>query len=239
MKRKTPQRNVGPIIDHGKNRPHHIQRSTPYRRPVGKRRSAQWIGYPGRREGQDERLYPSRSSNQLEEATKERLDRKERRLENISKSFSDKPLEFWERVLLKIVTGIIAVVTLTAAIWIPIQLDSPERWGMRYYRGCNDPCQNDESLLSRKEAAFSDVMENFRQGKESRRQMKAFIFRFHAFRRFVQTLLPIFRGANIFFTHQEVITLGIVETGSVSIPGTAVHVDTEGKIYSMTLHFVG
>ena len=69
--------------------------------------------------------------------------------------------------------------------------------------------------------------------------MKAFIFRFHTFRRFVQTLLPIFRGANIFFTHQEVITLGIVETGSVSIPGTGDYVDTEGKIYSMTLHFVG
>lgn len=27
----------------------------------------------------------------------ERLDRKERRLENISKSFSDKPMEFWKR----------------------------------------------------------------------------------------------------------------------------------------------
>ena len=97
MKRKTLQRNVDPIIDHRKNRPHHLQQSTPYRRPVGKRRSAQWIGYPGRREGQDERLYPSRSSNQLEEATKERLDRKERRLENNNKSFSDKPMEFWKR----------------------------------------------------------------------------------------------------------------------------------------------
>ena len=106
-------------------------------------------------------------SVQLEEATKERLDRKERRLENINKSFSDKPMEFWKRVLLKIETGIIAVVALTAAIWIPIQLDSPERWGMRYYRVCNDPCQNDVSLLSRKEAAFSDVMESFRQGKEA------------------------------------------------------------------------
>ena len=40
---------------------------------------------------QDERLYPSRSSNQLEEATKEQ------RLENINKSFSDKPMEFWKR----------------------------------------------------------------------------------------------------------------------------------------------
>ena len=46
---------------------------------------------------QADRLYPSRSSNQLEEATKERLDRKERRLENINKSFSDKPMEFWKR----------------------------------------------------------------------------------------------------------------------------------------------
>ena len=36
-------------------------------------------------------------SVQLEEATKERLDRKERRLENINKSFSDKPMEFWKR----------------------------------------------------------------------------------------------------------------------------------------------
>ena len=44
---------------------------------------------------QADRLYPSRSSNQLEEATKERLDRKERRLENINKSFSDKPMEFF------------------------------------------------------------------------------------------------------------------------------------------------
>ena len=41
--------------------------------------------------------YPSRSSNQLEESTKERLDRKERRLENINKSFRDKPMEFWKR----------------------------------------------------------------------------------------------------------------------------------------------
>ena len=36
-------------------------------------------------------------SVQLEESTKERLDRKERRLENINKSFSDKPMEFWKR----------------------------------------------------------------------------------------------------------------------------------------------
>ena len=46
---------------------------------------------------QADRLYPPRSSIQLEESTKKRLDRKERRLENINKSFRDKPMGFWKR----------------------------------------------------------------------------------------------------------------------------------------------
>lgn len=114
-------------------------------------------------------------SVRLEEDTKKRMEQNELRLESISKSFHVKPLEFWERLLLKVETGIIAIVVLTAVVWIPIRLDSPERWGARYYRVCNDPCQNDEQLLSRKEVAFSDVVESFHQGNESRRQMKALI----------------------------------------------------------------
>lgn len=114
-------------------------------------------------------------SVRLEEDTKERMERNERRLESICKSFHVKPLEFWERLLLKVETGIIAAAILTAAICIPAHQKSAEHWGMRYYRVCNDPRQNDEQLLSRKETAFSDVVESFRQGNESRRQMKAFI----------------------------------------------------------------
>ena len=114
-------------------------------------------------------------SVRLEEDTKERMERNERRLESISKSFHVKPMEFWERLLLMVETGIIAAAILTAAICIPAHKESAEHWGMRYYRVCNDPCQNDEQLLSRKEVAFADVVERFRQGNESRRQMKAYI----------------------------------------------------------------
>ena len=114
-------------------------------------------------------------SVRLEEDTKERMERNERRLEDISKSFHVKPLEFWERLLLMVETGVIAAAILTAAICIPAHKESAEHWGMRYYRVCNDPCQNDEQLLSRKEVAFADVVESFRQGNESRRQMKAYI----------------------------------------------------------------
>ena len=114
-------------------------------------------------------------SVRLEEDTKERMERNERRLESISKSFHVKPMEFWERLLLMVETGIIAAAILTAAICIPAHKESAEHWGMRYYRVCNDPCQNDEQLLSRKEVAFADVVESFRQGNESRRQMKAYI----------------------------------------------------------------
>lgn len=114
-------------------------------------------------------------SVRLEEDTKQRMERNERRLEDISKSFHVKPLEFWERLLLMVETGVIAAAILTAAICIPAHKESAEHWGMRYYRVCNDPCQNDEQLLSRKEVAFADVVESFRQGNESRRQMKAYI----------------------------------------------------------------
>jgi len=114
-------------------------------------------------------------SVRLEEDTKQRMERNERRLESISKSFHVKPMEFWERLLLMVETGIIAAAILTAAICIPAHKESAEHWGMRYYRVCNDPCQNDEQLLSRKEVAFADVVESFRQGNESRRQMKAYI----------------------------------------------------------------
>lgn len=111
----------------------------------------------------------------LEGDTKERMERNERRLESISKGLDIKPLTFWERLLLKVETGIIAAVALTAIICIPIQLNSPEHWGMRYYKVCNDIIQTDENLLSRKDVAFADVIDSFRQGKESRRQMKAYI----------------------------------------------------------------
>ena len=114
-------------------------------------------------------------SVRLEKDTKQRMERNERRLESISKSFHVKPMEFWERLLLMVETGIIAAAILTAAICIPAHKESAEHWGMRYYRVCNDPCQNDEQLLSRKEVAFADVVESFRQGNESRRQMKAYI----------------------------------------------------------------
>ena len=114
-------------------------------------------------------------SVRLEEDTKQRMERNERRLESISKSFHVKPMEFWERLLLMVETGVIAAAILTAAICIPVHKNSAEHWGMRYYRVCNDPCQNDEQLLSRKEVAFCDVVESFRQGSESRRQMKAYI----------------------------------------------------------------
>ena len=111
----------------------------------------------------------------LEGDTKERMERNERRLESISKGLDIKPLTFWERLLLKVETGIIAAVALTAIICIPIQLNSPEHWGMRYHKVCNDPIQNDEGLISRREVAFADVVYMFGKNKESKQMMKAYI----------------------------------------------------------------
>ena len=53
----------------------------------------------------------------------------------------------------------------------------------------------------------------------SSQHLIALVFRFHALRRFVQTFLPIFRGAIIFFTHHEAVavTLGIVEAGGARL----------------------
>ena len=127
-------------------------------------------------------------SVQLEEATKERMDLNERRLESISKAIDIKPLTFWERLMLKVETGVIAAVVLTAAIWIPIQLNSPEHWGMRYHKVCNDPIQNDEGLLSRRDVAFADVFNMFGKNKESKQMMKAYI------RENEQRLLRLRRG---------------------------------------------
>ena len=53
----------------------------------------------------------------------------------------------------------------------------------------------------------------------SSQHLIALIFIFHALRRFVQTFLPIFRGAIIFITHHEAltVTLGIVEAGGARL----------------------
>ena len=90
--------------------------------------------------------------------------------------------------MLKVETGVIAAVVLTAAIWIPIQLNSPEHWGMRYHKVCNDPIQNDEGLLSRRDVAFADVFNMFGKNKESKQMMKAYI------RENEQRLLRLRRG---------------------------------------------
>lgn len=53
--------------------------------------------------------------------------------------------------------------------------DTTEHWGMRYYKVCNDPIQNGEGLISRREVAFADVVYMFGKNKESKQMMKAYI----------------------------------------------------------------
>ena len=114
-------------------------------------------------------------SVRLEEDTKERMERNERRLESISKSFHVKPMEFWERLLLMVETGIIAAAILTAAICIPVHKNSAEHWGKRYHAVCNHPLQKNETILSHRGDAYELVLAFFDKGGDEREKMKAHI----------------------------------------------------------------
>ena len=114
-------------------------------------------------------------SVRLEEDTKERMERNERHLESISKSFHVKPLEFWERLLLMVETGVIAAAILTAAICIPVHKNSAEHWGKRYHAVCNHPLQKNETILSHRGDAYELVLAFFEKGGDEREKMKAHI----------------------------------------------------------------
>lgn len=114
-------------------------------------------------------------SVQLEEDTKQRMERNEWRLESISKSFHVKPLEFWERLLLMVETGVIAAAILTAAICIPVHKNSAEHWGKRYHAVCNHPLQQNETILSHRGDAYELVLAFFDKGGDEREKMKAHI----------------------------------------------------------------
>ena len=114
-------------------------------------------------------------SVRLEEDTKQRMERNERRLEDISKSFHVKPLEFWERLLLMVETGVIAAAILTAAICIPVHKNSAEHWGKRYHAVCNHPLQKNETILSHRGDAYELVLAFFEKGGDEREKMKAHI----------------------------------------------------------------
>ena len=123
----------------------------------------------------NERRLEDISSVRLEEDTKERMERNERRLEDISKSFHVKPLEFWERLLLMVETGVIAAAILTAAICIPVHKNSAEHWGKRYHAVCNHPLQQNETILSHRGDAYELVLAFFDKGGDEREKMKAHI----------------------------------------------------------------